>query len=233
MAAPIAPSKPSILFLFDFLSPYAYLASTQIHALAARHGRDVELVPVVFGALLDAHGTRGPAEIPARRRYLIRDVVRIAHRFGVPIAPPPAHPFNPLLALRVASLPMASERRRALVDALYRAAWVDGRDLGDRAVVAAVVAAAGGEPGLVDAAGTDEAKARLRRQTDEAIAAGVFGVPTMLVDGEPFWGCDSLPYLEGFLAGERPVHDELVARWEKLPAAVQRRAVRPGGGSPA
>ena len=102
-----------IRFHFDFISPYAYLAWTQIHALAARHGRSVEPVPVLFAALLDHHGTKGPAEIPAKRRYLMFDVVRKARALGVPIGPPPAHPFDPLLALRVASVPMDAQATRA------------------------------------------------------------------------------------------------------------------------
>src|SRR5512140_3653821 len=94
----------AIRFCFDYVSPYAYLAWTQIHALAARHGREVTPVPVLFAALLDAAGTKGPAEIPAKRGYVFKDVLRSAHRLRVPLVPPPAHPFNPLLALRVSSL---------------------------------------------------------------------------------------------------------------------------------
>jgi 2-hydroxychromene-2-carboxylate isomerase len=211
-------------FYFDFISPYAYLAWTQIHALAARHGRTVEPVPVLFAGLLGAHGTRGPAEVPAKRRYLFADVLRTAHRLGVPLAPPPAHPFNPLLALRVSSLPMAADRRRALIDALYAATWGDGPGVTDPAAVARLANGVGldGEA-LIAAAGTEEAKARVREQTDEAIAAGVFGVPTVIVEGELFWGHDSLTNLEAFLRGEGAIDAALLARWETLPASSTRK----------
>lgn len=206
-------------FYFDFISPYAYLAWTQIHGL----GVAVEPQPVVFAALLNAHGTRGPAEVPARRRYLIRDVVRIAHRFGVPIAPPPAHPFNPILALRVASIAeLAVAERRAVIDGLYRAVWVDGRGVEDPAVVAAIAR----EAGVADAiarANADATKARLRAQTDDAIARGLFGVPSMVVDDQVFWGCDALPHLQEYLVRGDVVDAALAARWEALPASATRK----------
>lgn len=211
-------------FYFDYISPYAYLGWTQIHALAARHGRDVEPVPVLFAGLLGAHGTIGPAEIPAKRRYLFVDALRTAHRLGVPLAPPPAHPFNPLLALRVSSLPMPAARRRALIDALYAATWGGGTGVTDPANVARLATSVGldGEALLAEAS-TAAAKEFVRRQTDEALAAGAFGIPTIQVDGELFWGYDSFANLEAFLAGDGKIDAALTARWEALPAAAMRK----------
>jgi 2-hydroxychromene-2-carboxylate isomerase len=216
-----------IRFCFDYISPYAYLAWTQIHALAARHRRPVVAVPIVFGAVLDACGQKGPAEIPAKRAYLFRDCLRLAHAFGVPIAPPPSHPFNPLLALRASSLPMPEPTRRALVDRLFAEAWGGGRGVTDPAVVAEAARGAGldGDQVVRDAS-LPETKDRLRRQTDEALAAGAFGVPTVLADGDLFWGVDSLPHLERFLDGRDPVTPALIAQWRDLPATAARRAVR-------
>ncbi|HSN30241.1 MAG TPA: 2-hydroxychromene-2-carboxylate isomerase [Kofleriaceae bacterium] len=218
----------ALRFHFDFISPYAYLAWTQIHALAERHGRAVEPVPVLFAALLDHHGTKGPAEIPAKRRYLMFDVVRKARALGVPIGPPPAHPFNPLLALRVASLPMELRTRRALIDRLYAAAWSgEARDLESPAVVAALAREAGLDRDVLAEAATPDAKARLRQQTEQAIADGVFGVPTVLGDGEPFWGVDALPDLERFLATGTPALDaDTLARWTALAPSATRPASR-------
>ncbi len=216
-----------ILFCFDFVSPYAYLAWTQIHALAARHQRAVVPIPVVFGALLDARGQKGPAEIPAKRAYLFKDCVRLAHRFGVPFAPPPSHPFNPLPALRASSLPLPEPVRRALIDRLFAAAWGGGRGIGDPAEVAAAAAAVGLDGGqVVRDAGTPAIKDVVRRHTDEALAEGVFGVPTMLVGGELFWGVDALPHLDLFLEGRDPVTPEICARWADLPASAVRRGAR-------
>ncbi|HEY1548617.1 MAG TPA: 2-hydroxychromene-2-carboxylate isomerase [Kofleriaceae bacterium] len=185
----------SIDFYFDFVSPYAYLAWTQIHALAARHGRDVRPIPVLFAALLGNSGTLGPAEIPLKRAYLYKDTKRIAATFNVPFAPPPTHPFNPLLALRVAGLDART------IDALFDAAWAGGSGIDSAERVAAIV----GDDSLIARANEPAAKARLREATDAAIAAGVFGVPTMIADGELFWGCDSLPHLERFLDGNDPI----------------------------
>ena len=217
-----ADSDRVIRFHFDFISPYAYLAWTQIHALAERHRARVEPVPVLFAALLDRHGQKGPAEIAAKRAYLIKDVSRTARRLGVVSAPPPAHPFNPLLGLRLSSLPMPAAIRRALVDALYWATWGGGEGITDRANVAAIATRVGLGADAVALADQPEAKERVRQQTEDAIAAGAFGVPTMIVDGELFWGVDSLPSLDRFLAGERDVDPELLARWASLPASAKR-----------
>jgi 2-hydroxychromene-2-carboxylate isomerase len=218
----------AIRFCFDYVSPYAYLAWTQIHALAGRlrEARAVEPFPVLFAALLDANGQKGPAEIPAKRAYLFKDCVRLAHGFGVPFAPPPAHPFNPLLALRITSLPMAGEARRALCDRIFAAIWGGGRGADAPAEVAEAARAAGLDgDAMVRLASAPEAKDRVRRQTEEALAAGAFGVPTMIADGELFWGVDALPHLEAFLEGRDPVTPAMVARWAGLPAAAHRRAV--------
>src|SRR4051795_1024240 len=127
---PLPPSSPTITFYFDFISPYAFIAWTQIHAIAERNGCDVDAVPVLFAGLLDAHGTKGPAEVPAKRVYTFRDAYRKAHRLGLPpIRPPPPPPFNPLLALRAACLPstlLPGDAQRRLIDALYAATWTHG-----------------------------------------------------------------------------------------------------------
>lgn len=209
MTAPSAAAP--IRFLFDYVSPYAYLASTQIRALAKRHGRAVEPVPVLFAAMLDASGARGPGELPMRREYMFKDVLRLAKSLHVPIAPPVAHPFNPLLALRATTLVTNMDERWALVDRLFRAAWVEQRRIDDSSVVGELAARAG------------DAKTELRTTTESAIAEGVFGVPTMLADGDHFWGVDSLPLLDRFLGGERAVDEAELARWRAIRPSAQRR----------
>lgn len=210
-------------FLFDFISPYAYLAWTQIHDLAARHGRDVEPVPILFAALLDAYGHKGPAEIPPKRIYIFKDVVRTAHALGVPLAPPPSHPFNPLVALRAASLPMGEGERRALVDALFRATWGGGEGVDDAAKVARAAREAGLDgDALVAAAATQEAKDRVRAQTASALAAGAFGVPIVDVEGELFWGLDSFAHVEQYLRGEDPITRERLAKWAHVVPSAER-----------
>jgi len=213
-----------IRFHFDFISPYAWLAWNRIHLLAERHGRRVEVVPVLFAALLGHWGHLGPAEIPPKRSYIMKDVFRTAALTGIPIHLPPAHPFNPLLALRVACVPGPPERRRALIQGLYAAVWGGGPGVEDPAEVARVADAAGlSGAALVEAAGTPEVKGLLRANTEAAIEAGVFGVPTMIVHGELFWGFDSFVHLDRFLGGEDPVRGEDVAAWEALEGTAHRR----------
>ena len=212
-------------FHFDYVSPYAYLAWTQMHALAARHGVAVRPIPTLFGALLSANGNVGPAEIPAKRAYMFRDVWRSAHALGVPFRLPPSHPFNPLLALRVSALDVPDAQRRRIVDVVFGAVWGRGEPIDTRAWLVSVLDAGGLAGGaLADAAETDDAKARLRASTDAALAAGVFGVPTVRVRETVFWGLDSLPHLERFLRGEDPVPLDYVVALDALkPSAVRKR----------
>lgn len=230
-AQPQPDDKKLIRFHFDFVSPYAYIAWTQIHALAARYGCEVDPVPTLFAALLESGGpgTRGPAEIPAKRIYLFKDTLRTARVLGIPFLPPVSHPFNPLLALRVASLDLSKEERRRVIDTLYAAIWGGGQGADSAEKVAPLLTAAGFDgPALVAAAGTPAIKERLRAQTEAAIQAGVFGVPTQRIGGELFWGYDSFGHLERFLRGQDPLAaepEDLLARWRALPASAQRRMV--------
>ena len=232
MSAPARPARPPpsarspVAFYFDFISPYAFIAWTQVHAIAERNGRSVQAIPVLFAALLDAHGTKGPAEVPAKRIYTFRDAYRKAHRLGLPaLRPPPSHPFNPLLALRVASLLFTPAEQRRLIDVLYAATWTEGTGIETPEAVAAAAQEAGfdGEA-LVRAAQQPEAKQRLREATAQAVARGVFGVPTVLVEDEIFWGTDGLEHVEACLRGEDPVPEDLA--WAERPATAMRRALR-------
>ncbi|HTO70542.1 MAG TPA: 2-hydroxychromene-2-carboxylate isomerase [Myxococcota bacterium] len=213
-----------IRFLFDYISHNAYLAWTQLGAIAAKHGRELEIEPVLFAGLLNAHGQLGPAEVPPKARWMMLDVVRKARRLGVPIAPPATHPFHPLLALRVTHAAQPGEPRRKLVDALFRACWGESVDVSDPAAVARVARAAGLDgDALVAAASTDGVKRQLRDATERALADGVFGVPTCLVDGALFWGFDDLGHLELFLAGSDPLLADDAARFTTYAVSARRR----------
>lgn len=217
----------SVVFYFDFLSPYAYIAATQVHAIGERTGAKVELVPVLFAAILDAHGQKGPAEIPAKRIFTFKDAYRKAHRFGLPpLVPPPHHPFNPLLALRVASIPELTEAERARVVAeLYAAVWRHGTGVETKEDVGRAVALAGLAPEQVlPRAESPDVKDRLKKNTAEAIGRNVFGVPTLWIDGEIFWGTDNLALAEDFLQSKDPIPPDLVLT--DRPASAVRRAVR-------
>ena len=212
-------------FYFDYISHNAYIAWTQIHALAARYGRTVEPIPVLFAGLLNQHGQKGPAEIPAKAWWMAKDLLRKAARLEVPMRPPASHPFNPLIPLRASLVPDDAAEKTRLVDALFRAAWVDGKDVSKDEVVARVADAIGIDgAALIAATRTDAVKHRLRAETDAAIGVGVFGVPTMVADGELFWGFDDFAHLELFLAGKDPLDRSVLDEWLGVrPTASRQR----------
>lgn len=201
-------------FYFDYLSSNAYLAWVALPALATRFARQIEPVPVVFAKLLEEYGQLGPAEVAPKMRWMVRNNLRKAALLGVALRPPAFHPFNPLLALRVSSLDMTADARVRLVTGLFRGVWSEQRHVSDPDVVAAIASEAGLDGhALVDAAGHAESKARLRRQTDDAIAHGVFGVPTVITDGELFFGYDDFPFLERLLEGRDLLPRDSAQRW--------------------
>ena len=194
-----------IRFYFDYISPNAYLAWTQLPALAQRTGCSIEPVPVLFAGLLEAHRKLGPAEVPPKMQWMWRNVARKAALIGVQLHAPAFHPFNPLLSLRASSLPLQSEQKLRLIDALFGAVWIRALHVAEPTVVEQVAAEAGLDgAALIAQASQSESKAQLRKQTDQAIAEGVFGVPTMAVGTELFWGYDDLPFLQRFLEGKDP-----------------------------
>jgi 2-hydroxychromene-2-carboxylate isomerase len=220
---------PAIRFYFDYISSNAYLAWLELPKLAAKYGRRIEPIPTLFAGLLGAHGQLGPAEIPAKAAWMFRNNLRKAALLGVPLNAPVHHPFNPLLALRVSAAPETQGERARAITALFEAVWVDRQHVSEPEVVARVLDAAG-LPGarLVEAARGEAAKAGLRAATDTAIARGVFGVPTMIVGGELFWGYDDLPMLELHLAGRDPLTGDAVSRWsgKSSPSAMRPEALR-------
>ena len=219
----------TIRFYFDYISPNAYLAWTQLPRVAERYGVAIETVPVLFAGLLEAHGQLGPAEVPPKIRWMSKSNLRKAALLRVALNPPAFHPFNPLLALRVSSLPLGAAERRALVDALFQAVWVRGLHVSEPAVVVRLADDIGlNGSDLVSKAEDAECKKQLREQTDDAIARGVFGVPTMEVGGELFWGYDDFPHLELFLAGNDPLDPRAWQQWATMPRPSASRArVRP------
>jgi 2-hydroxychromene-2-carboxylate isomerase len=193
-------------FYFDFISPYAYLAWTQLPALCARHGVQLRYKPILFAGLLNHWGQRGPAEIAPKREFLWKDTHRMASRLKVPFSLPKTHPFNPLLALRLALPEVSMAQQEQVIDAIWSAGWVQGAELSSiDALHQALTASHLDADVLLDRANQPEAKATLRAATEEAVRAGVFGVPTYHVAQELFWGCDRLDDLANFLAGKDPI----------------------------
>jgi 2-hydroxychromene-2-carboxylate isomerase len=195
MAAPIE-------FYFEFASPYGYLASTQIDALAARHRREVAWHPIMLGAAFKETGARPLTQIPLKGPYLLHDVPRFARLLGVPLTLPPVMPMNSLAASRacVWLAETGTGQAKRLAQALFHAHWGEGRDLSAPEAVAEVAAGLDIARDDLLAAVTDQRiKDRLKAQTQAAIERGVFGSPFIFVDGEPFWGADRLPQVEAWL----------------------------------
>lgn len=213
----------TVEFYFDPISPYSWLAARQCGRLDAA-GVQLDFRPVLFGALLAAHGNKGPAELPAKRAYTMRDVLRLAAQLGVPLNGPPTHPFNPLRALRMCiALDDASARRRFGL-ALMDAAWEHGLDLTDDAVLVGIARNCGLDgTALLARAGEAEVKQRLLEATNAAVAAGIFGVPTFRIDGEIFWGTDRIDALLWKLRGNT-IDEALLATVLARPASAVRRS---------
>jgi len=219
-------SPDRLYFFFDYISHNAYLAWHKMPALAHRHGLTLTPVPVLFGAMLSHYKQVGPAEVPAKSRWMLRNVLRKARLHGIPIAPPASHPFNPLVPLRVSCADVDEAQRLALVDRLFRAVWAESRAIADAAVVREILQEQGLDAGrLLAESQSDAVKQRLRENTQAALDLGIFGVPTMAVRGDLFWGFDDLEYLEMVLSGNDPLspgrHE--LEPWLAVRPSVERR----------
>ncbi len=188
-----------ITFYLDFISPYAYLAFEQLPVALKGVSYSVRYKPVLFAGMLKHHGQLGPAEIRPKRDWTYRQVLWLAHSLGIPLQMPASHPFNPLALLRLA---VASDAEgtpnRYVCETLLRHVWCGGADATEAQRLQAVTQ----ELDPQRAVNSDEVKAQLKANTDEAIELGVFGVPTFEVDGKLFWGLDALPMLRAYLSGD-------------------------------
>jgi len=205
-----------VSWVFDVISPFAYLAFPQLSRLPAHVS--VGFVPVLFAGLLQHFGQLGPAEIPSKRRFTYRFVLWRARQLGLPMRMPPAHPFNPLPALRLI-IAAGSDRRAAgtVLDAVFR----DGRDVADPAVIAALAR----ELGVADvqaALHDSTVKQRLRDNTAWASARGVFGVPTLVIGEELFWGHDAFDMALEYLRHPDAFRDPDMQAADTLPIGVTR-----------
>lgn len=201
---------------FDFISPFAYLQLRRILALRQRIA--ITPVPIVFGAVLAHHGQLGPAEIPGKREFTYRFVQWQAAQDGIVLRFPPAHPFNSLAALRLC---IAAGNNWDAVGALFEHLWRDGNS----GASADELADAGARLGIADvAAATSDAavKAQLRANTEQAIAAGVYGVPTLRIGDELFWGNDASPMIDAFLDDPGVFASGEYRRIVGLPRGVER-----------
>lgn len=217
------------LFL-DPISPYGYLAWHNLKALAKRTPIEISVVPTLFAGLLNAHGQKGPAEIQSKRRYIFLDCTRSAKLMNIPFRLPPAHPFNPLLPLRLLTSVKKQDDRANLTDAILSACWGEGKNISQKDTLLEVTADLFGHSvanDLLKETENPEIKSRLKSNTDHAIRCGVFGVPTIMVTStsELFWGADRIDHLEQYLAGRLDIDYLAFSKMIDVPRGADRRNV--------
>ena len=201
---------------FDFISPFSYLQLPKLQRWRERV--EITPVPVAFGAVLKHHGNVGPAEIAGKREFTYRFVQWQAERDGLTLRFPPAHPFNPLAALRLC---IAAGSGWAAVEAIFAHIWRDGRDAASAQDLLDVARALGIHD--VEAAlAAPTVKMQLRTNTEGAIAAGVFGVPTLRIGAESFWGNDASGMVEEWLDHPGRFNGAEYQRIAALPIGVER-----------
>lgn len=204
---------------FDVISPFSYLHLKQFDQLP--NDLEIEYVPVLFAGLLKANGQKGPAEIAQKRMQTYRICVFLAAQAGIPFRFPPAHPFNPLHALR---LLCGAGATPAHVHAVFDCIWKDGKDVnepGAFAVLAAELGVADGQALIAQ----PEVKQKLIANTARAVARGVYGVPTFDFGGELFWGSDSIAMMNAYAGNPELFRSGELARVSALPVAAQRKEV--------
>lgn len=205
-----------VRWYFDFVSPFSYLQSRWLDRFDGR--ATIAPVPVLFAGLLGHWGTTGPAELAPKRLWTYRFCQWFADRHGIPFAMPPKHPFNPIRPLRLA---LAAGGDRAAIDTIFGFIWGHGRDPADPEEWPALVEAVG----LADAErriAADAVKAALRANTEAAAARGVFGVPTLEIDGELFWGVDGTDFALAFLDDPAILRTPAMVRLADLPTGATR-----------
>jgi 2-hydroxychromene-2-carboxylate isomerase len=190
-------------FYFEFASPYGYIASLRIDAIAAAHEREVAWCPIMLGAVMKVTGSGPNMHLPLKGPYLLHDAPRFARLLGVPFKIPPVMPANSLAASRAYWWLEAQDRDMAkgFAQAAFHAHWGEGLDISTPEQVAAIGDHLGLPAAELIAATQDPAiKAKLKAETDRSVARGVFGSPFIFVDDEPFWGADRLDQVERWLA---------------------------------
>jgi 2-hydroxychromene-2-carboxylate isomerase len=187
-------------FYFDVISPFAWLAFAKLPKALEGHSVTVDYQPVLFAGLLSHWGQKGPAEIEPKRAWTFRHVAWQAHRDNVPLQTPAQHPFNPLALLRLAAAcaPEGMTPGRHACEKIFRHVWEGGGDANDPARLEALTKALA--PARDPA--SDGVKQALKDSTAQAIARGVFGVPTVELDGRLFWGVDALDMVSASLRGD-------------------------------
>ena len=202
----------SIDWYFDFVSPYSYICFNRLDELPAQ----ISYKPVLFAGLLEHWGQKGPAEIPAKRKWTYRWCTWWARDLGITFRFPGQHPFNPLPYLRLA---IAAGSTQRVVHRVFNVLWTTGEDALDESIFRTLC-----KEFAVDEAKLTGAKETLRKETADAAKRGVFGVPSFVIDGEVFWGADALDFLKAFLKDEAVLRNDEMRRVDNLPVGAVRKS---------
>jgi 2-hydroxychromene-2-carboxylate isomerase len=200
----------NITLYLDFISPYAYLAFEELPKQLIGISHRVEYRPILFGAVLNHHGHRGPAEIPGKREWTYRQVLWQAKQMGIQLDMPLAHPFNPLSLLRLAiACSEEGAPNRYVCETIFRHVWQGGQAAEDANRFTKLSQSLDPKRDLQDA----NVKNQLKSNTEQAVAKGVFGVPTFAIDDKLFWGLDALPMVRQYLE-KNPLFDDAI--WKSV-----------------
>ncbi len=210
-------TKKTAHWYFDFISPYAYLQWQRLEQIRAFV--HVEPVPILFAGLLNHHGQKGPAEIPAKRIHTFLFVQWLAKREGVEIKLPPAHPFNPLPALRLC---LASNNSDAMIDAIFNQIWRRGEAV-DSIEVLQNIARQFGITDLATSIAEPKIKQKLMQNTEAAVAANIFGVPTLDFGERQFWGFDATEMALDWLKHPEQFNESDIQQIINLPMSASRQ----------
>lgn len=188
-------AKP-LEFFFDYVSPFSYLADTQLPALLAKTGASIIYKPILLGGIFKASNNTPPPAIPAKLKYNAVDALRWAKHYGVPMLINPFFPLSTIRVMRGAIVAQSAGCFPAYHAAMFRAMWADGVNLGDPAIVKEMFARLEMDPVGVE---NEDVKDRLKSNTEEAVARGAFGAPTFFVGDAMFWGNDRMQFIEDAL----------------------------------
>lgn len=208
-------------FYFDIISPYAFLAWKTLHDLPALREVKIQPQPVLLGGILRSLKSLGPAEIPIKRQWVYRDVMRTARLMGIEMHFPPQHPFSSLLAMRALAYVAQTqpEQLTRCCEHLFNAVWQSGQDLSQWEPIQLALQAASVTLQESDCQ-SPEIKESLKQATDQAIRRGVFGVPSMGIDDEIFWGHDRIGHLVHYLQHGDVLDDQTKVELATLPSAL-------------
>lgn len=200
--------KKRLDFYFDFLSPYAYFSWVSLKTLASDYDLDIHYYPVPYPLITNHWGLKGTATIPSKREFVYKDTLRYSRLMKIPFKPPATHPFKPYLSLRLCIEKVAGILQYDMIEAIWQATWVCAVDMSsEKALLTFLDNKKLPAEAFSALAKTEEIKTHYKEEVSRAIRKGVFGVPTIIIDDELFWGRDQFIYIKHYLDGHDILKD--------------------------